>query len=154
MSDNQDIVIRTMLVSDYDQVARLWTSISGFAIRSLDDSREGISRFLQRNPSTSVVAENNGEIVGTILCGHDGRQACFYHVCVKKEYRMQGIGTRMAQAATQALAAEKINKAYLIAFKKNEAGNAFWKSVGWDFRDDRNYYEFVLNKENQITFND
>ena len=154
MSDNQDIVIRTMLVSDYDQVARLWTSISGFAIRSLDDSREGISRFLQRNPSTSVVAENNGEIVGTILCGHDGRQACFYHVCVKKEYRMQGIGTRMAQAATQALAAEKTNKAYLIAFKKNEAGNAFWKSVGWDFRDDRNYYEFVLNKENQITFND
>lgn len=154
MSDNQDIVIRTMLVSDYDQVARLWTSISGFAIRSLDDSREGISRFLQRNPSTSVVAEKDGEIVGTILCGHDGRQACFYHVCVKKEYRMQGIGTRMAQAATQALAAEKINKAYLIAFKKNEAGNAFWKSVGWDFRDDRNYYEFVLNKENQITFND
>ena len=154
MSDNQDIVIRTMLVSDYDQVARLWTSISGFAIRSLDDSREGISRFLQRNPSTSVVAEKDGEIVGTILCGHDGRQACFYHVCVKKEYRMQGIGTRMAQAATQALAAEEINKAYLIAFKKNEAGNAFWKSVGWDFRDDRNYYEFVLNKENQITFND
>lgn len=154
MSDNQDIVIRTMLVSDYDQVARLWTSISGFAIRSLDDSREGISRFLQRNPSTSVVAEKDGEIVGTILCGHDGRQACFYHVCVKKEYRMQGIGTRMAQAATQALATEKINKAYLIAFKKNEAGNAFWKSVGWDFRDDRNYYEFVLNKENQITFND
>ncbi len=154
MSDNQDIVIRTMLVSDYDQVARLWTSISGFAIRSLDDSREGISRFLQRNPNTSVVAEKDGEIVGTILCGHDGRQACFYHVCVKKEYRMQGIGTRMAQAATQALATEKINKAYLIAFKKNEAGNAFWKSVGWDFRDDRNYYEFVLNKENQITFND
>lgn len=153
MSENQEIVIRTMQEEDYDQVARLWTSISGFAIRSLDDSREGVTRFIRRNPTTSVVAERGGEIIGTILCGHDGRQACFYHVCVKKEYRMQGIGTRMAHAATQALAAEKINKAYLIAFKNNEGGNAFWKSVGWDFRDDRNYYELVLNKENQITFN-
>ena len=153
MSMNQDVTIRTMETGDYDQVARLWTEISGFAIRKLDDSREGIERFIRRNPTTSVVAELDGQIVGTILCGHDGRQACFYHVCVKKEYRMQGIGTRMAQAATQALMEEKINKAYLIAFKKNEAGNAFWKSVGWDFRDDRNYYEFILNRENQITFN-
>ena len=76
------ILIRIMVPEDYDRVYRLWCGIKGFGIRSLDDSREGVERFLKRNPATSVVAEENGEIVGAILCGHDGRRGCFYHVCV------------------------------------------------------------------------
>ncbi len=47
--------IRTMTIEDYDAVYELWMSIHGFGIRSIDDSREGVARFLARNPSTSVV---------------------------------------------------------------------------------------------------
>lgn len=75
-----DIIIRTMTIDDYDRVAALWAGIKGFGIRSIDDSREGIERFLRRNPNTSVVAEMDGKLVGSILCGHDGRQGCLYHV--------------------------------------------------------------------------
>ena len=71
-----DIIIRTMTIDDYDDVAALWAGIKGFGIRSIDDSREGIERFLRRNPNTSVVAEMDGKLVGSILCGHDGRQGC------------------------------------------------------------------------------
>ena len=85
-------MIRTMTIEDYDEVALLWEKIKGFAIRSLDDSREGIDRFLKRNPTTSVVATEDGKIVGAILCGHDGRRGCMYHVCVDPEYRLKGIG--------------------------------------------------------------
>ncbi|MGN0308107.1 MAG: GNAT family N-acetyltransferase, partial [Lachnospiraceae bacterium] len=77
------IAIRKMTIEDYDAVYALWKRIKGFAMRSLDDSREGVERFLKRNPDTSVVALNkDGKVVGAILCGHDGRRGCFYHVCV------------------------------------------------------------------------
>ena len=82
--------IRVMKIEDFDQVHALWMSIKGFGIRSVDDSREGVERFLKRNPTTSVVAEEDGKIVGAILCGHDGRRGCLYHVCVDVNYRMTG----------------------------------------------------------------
>lgn len=145
--------IRTMRIEDYPGIYRLWKSIQGFGIRSIDDSREGIERFLKRNPATSVVAEADGAIVGTILCGHDGRRGCLYHVCVQEAYRKQGIGKAMAVAAMKALQAEQINKVCLIAFLENEVGNQFWKSVGWTFRSDLNYYDFTLNEENITRFN-
>ncbi len=149
---NQEITIRTMQQSDYPKVYQLWKTIKGFGIRSMDDSEEGVARFLLRNPSTSMVAETAGQVVGAILCGHDGRRGCFYHVCVREGYRKQGIGKSMAVKAMKALQEEGINKVCLIAFKKNEVGNSFWKSVGWTFREDLNYYDFVLNDENITTF--
>ena len=74
------MMIRTMTIEDFDQVHALWMTIKGFGIRSIDDSKEGVERFLKRNPTTSVVAEIDNKIVGSILCGHDGRRGCFYHV--------------------------------------------------------------------------
>lgn len=148
-----NIDIRVMKIEDYEQVYDLWMSIHGFGIRSIDDSKEGVERFLRRNPATSVVAVHEGRIVGAILCGHDGRRGCFYHVCVAEGFRKMGIGNRMAAFAMRALQAEGINKVSLIAFKSNEAGNAFWNKVGWTFRDDLNYYDFTLNEANITKFN-
>ncbi len=145
--------IRVMKIEDYDRVKALWLSISGFAIRSVDDSYEGVRRFLRRNPSTSVVCEMDGQIVGAILCGHDGRRGCLYHVCVKEEYRMHGIGKKMVVFCMEALKAEQINKVSLIAFTQNDIGNAFWRKIGWTQREDLNYYDFTLNTENIIAFN-
>lgn len=53
--------IRVMTIEDFDQVHALWMSIKGFGIRSVDDSKEGVERFLKRNPTTSVVAEEDGK---------------------------------------------------------------------------------------------
>ena len=146
--------IRVMQESDYEKVYALWTSISGFGIRTLDDSKEGILKFIRRNPTTSMVAEEEGgAIVGAILCGHDGRRGCFYHVCVEQGYRKQGIGKAMAVFCMKALQAEQINKVSLIAFKSNVVGNRFWKGAGWTFREDLNYYDFTLNEENITKFN-
>ncbi len=145
--------IRTMTVEDYEQVHTLWLSISGFGIRSMDDSEEGVARFLKRNPTTSVVAEENGKVVGCILCGHDGRRGCLYHVCVDQAYREHGIGKSMVNFCIEALKAEGINKISLIAFTRNEIGNKFWKKMGWEFREDLNYYDLTINEQNITTFN-
>ena len=146
-------MIRVMTIEDYDEVYALWKKIRGFGIRSIDDSREGVDRFLKRNPTTSVVAEKDGRIVGSILCGHDGRRGCFYHVCVDENYRRHGIGKAMVVASMKALKAEHINKVCLIAFTSNDGGNAFWNTIGWTRRLDLNYYDFTLNAENITAFN-
>ena len=146
--------VRTMTIEDYPKVKELWMTIKGFAIRSIDDSREGVERFLRRNPTTSVVAVSNGEVIGAILCGHDGRRGCLYHVCVHKDYRRHGIGKAMVVFCMEALKKEHINKVSLIAFTVNDIGNAFWRSIGWTKREDLNYYDFTLNEENIIAYID
>ena len=119
---------------------------------SVDDSKEGVARFLRRNPDTSVVAVEEDQIVGAILCGHDGRRGCLYHVCVDPDWRMRGIGKAMVVYAMEALKKEEINKVSLIAFTQNDIGNAFWKEIGWTKREDLNYYDFTLNEENITAF--
>ncbi len=149
-----DYKIRRMTIEDYEGVRKLWMSIHGFAIRSIDDSKEGVTRFLKRNPDTSTVAvDEKGEIVGAILCGHDGRRGCLYHVCVREDCRRCGIGKDMVVFCMNALKAEGINKVSLIAFTKNDIGNAFWKCIGWTKREDLNYYDFTLNEANITAFN-
>ena len=146
-------MVRIMTIEDYEGVYALWKKIKGFGIRSIDDSKEGVARFLKRNPTTSVVAEKDGRIVGSILCGHDGRRGCLYHVCVDEDYRRHGIGKRMVVFAMKALKEEKINKVSLIAFTENDIGNTFWNTIGWTERLDLNYYDFTLNEENITAFN-
>ena len=147
-------MVRTMTIDDYEEVSLLWHKIKGFSIRSIDDSREGVARFLKRNPDSSVVAVEDSRVVGAILCGHDGRRGCMYHVCVDPEYRMRGIGKSMVVFAMNALKKEQISKVSLIAFTKNDVGNKFWRCIGWTKREDLNYYDFVLNSENIERFND
>ncbi len=150
---NENVKIRSMVIEDYEQIRALWNTIHGFAIRSIDDSEEGVRRFIDRNPGISVVATLDEKVVGAILCGHDGRRGCLYHVCVHPDHRLQGIGRQMVVFCMQKLKEEKINKVSLIAFTKNDIGNAFWKEIGWTKREDLNYYDFTLNEDNIVRFN-
>jgi len=145
--------IRAMQKEDYEKVYALWCAIKGFGIRSVDDSKENIVNFLERNPNLSVVAEINSQIVGSILCGHDGRTGAFYHVCVDQNFRKRGIAHEMTKFCLQALKKEKINKIALIAFKNNDLGNEFWKAYGFTLREDANYYDLSLNDSNATHFN-
>ena len=146
-----EVRIQPMTADDYDEVRALWMTIRGFGIRTLDDSPADIRRFILRNPTTSVVARVGNRIVGSILCGSDGRQGALYHVCVAREYRRRGIGTRMVGYCMQRLREMGINKVALIAFAHNSAGNAFWRQIGWK-QCGVNYYEFVLNEKNITQF--
>ena len=146
------MIIREMIIEDYDNVFALWKTIKGFGIRSVDDSKEGIERFLKWNPGLSVVAEEEGKIVGAILCGSDGRRGCLYHVCVHRDFRRQGIGKSMVVWCMEKLKELQINKVSLIAFTQNDVGNAFWKEIGWTKREDLNYYDFTLNEKNITAF--
>lgn len=131
--------IRQMLIEDYEEVYLLWTTTPGMGLRSLDDSKDGIARFLARNPNTCFVALNQGEVAGVILCGNDGRRGYIYHVAVRPAQRRRGIGRSLVDTVVGALKKERINKAALVVFRSNELGNRFWSSIGFQERDDLIY---------------
>lgn len=131
--------IRKMNINDYHSVYELWIHTTGMGLNNLDDSEEGIHKFLKRNPDSCFVAEKAGEIVGVILSGHDGRRGFIYHTVVAKAERKQGIGTYLVEQAMSALKNEGIHKVALVAFAANESGNAFWEQQGFSARNDLIY---------------
>lgn len=141
-------MIRPMTIDDYSEVYKLWQGTPGVGLFNLDDSREGIDRFLRANPTTSFVAVYDGCIVGVMLGGHDGRRGFIYHACVHKDYRHRSIGRQLFEHVKRSMQTEKINRLALVAFKDNSLAEAFWKEMGWEERQDLNYYTFSLNENN------
>ena len=139
--------IRPMSIADYNQLRALWLSTPGMGLNDLDDSREGIARFIARNPSTSFVAtENDFDVIGAIMCGHDGRRGYIYHTCVRADRQDEGIGRALVEAALDALKAEGIHKVALVVFDRNEKGNAFWEKLGFTTREDLTYRNRTLTE--------
>ena len=137
------ITYRLMTIDDYRQAYDLWIEC-GNGLNDKDDSREGIDKYLKRNPNTSFVAVCEQKVVGVILCGHDGRRGIIQHACVSPDHRREGIGQKLVDLALEALKEEGITKVLLVAFKKNEGGNAFWESQGFTLREDLNYRNKAL----------
>lgn len=145
------IEIRPVVIEDYDRIFELWNSTeqSKRALNPVDDSREGIAKYLKRNPSTCFLAydgENTEKIVGVILTGHDGRRAMIHHMCVHPDYRRQGIAGLLVQKAEEALTEEGITKMFGLVFKDNDIANAFWESQGYSLRTNLNYRNKSFNK--------
>lgn len=133
------MTIRTMTIADYEGIYDMWTHTPGMGLNNLDDSKEGIARYLKRNPATCFIAEENGTIIGVIMSGHDGRRGFIYHTTVHPDYRKQGIGRLLVNSAMEALEKEGIHKVALVVFDRNETGNAFWEKLGFTGRDDLVY---------------
>lgn len=136
--------IRVMEISDHEKVYALWMSCKNMGFNNLDDSKEGIDKFLKRNPGTSFVAVEEDAVAGIVLAGHDGRRGYVYHMSVAEDYRKQGIGTQLMSHCEEALKREGINKAALLVFNRNEAGNAFWEKQGFTVREDVAYRNKAL----------
>lgn len=128
--------IREMCGDDYENVYRLWLSCQGMGLNDLDDSKEGIERFLERNPQTCFVVIKDHNIVGAIMAGHDGRRGYIYHTCVHPHYRREGIGEMMVDRVMEVMETLGINKVALVVFQRNKDGQCFWEKMGFSTRED------------------
>ena len=142
--------IRLMSVDDYNAVYNLWLSCSGMGLNDLDDSEEGIRKFLEHNPETCFVAENDGMVIGVIIAGNDGRRGYIYHTAVNPLFRGRGIGRKLVESAMNALKEAGINKVALVVFGRNKDGNEFWKKMGFTVREDLTYRNKTINKMKRI----
>ncbi|MBR3358344.1 MAG: GNAT family N-acetyltransferase [Solobacterium sp.] len=140
------MTVRLMTIDDYDEIYALWLSCKGMGLNDTDDTREGIERFLKRNPDTNFVAEEDGRIVGVIMAGNDGRRGYIYHTAVREECRGRGIATELVKAVLESFKQIGISKTALVVFGRNEAGNAFWEKMGFTLRTDINYRNLALTE--------
>ena len=143
-----EYTIRPVTIEDYDAVFELWNSAEQTkrALNPVDDSREGIDRYLKRNPNTCFAAVSDGKIIGVILTGHDGRRGIIHHLCVHPGCRRKGIAGRLVAQAEEALHREGIQKVFGLVFKDNDAANSFWEDQGYSLRTNLNYRNKSLNK--------
>jgi len=84
---DMDYRIRQMKLRDYPPAYALWQASAGVYLDEEGDSRPGLARYLRRNPGLCFVACAGKRVVGTILCGHDGRRGWLRHLAVRKPYR-------------------------------------------------------------------
>ena len=143
-----EYTIRTVTIEDYDAIFELWNSTeqSRRALNPVDDSREGIGRYLKRNPNTCFTAVSEGKIIGVILSGHDGRRGIIHHLCIHPSCRRQGIAGCLVSRAEAALQKEGIQKIFGLVFKDNDPANAFWEDQGYSVRTNLNYRNKSLNQ--------
>jgi ribosomal protein S18 acetylase RimI-like enzyme len=139
---NQEITVMTS--ADYDEALALWQTTEGIGLTSAD-SRDGTQLFLERNPGLSLVVRADGRLIGTILCGHDGRRGYLHHVAVAKPYRGRGIGRTLVQTCLATLADQGIHKCHTFIRFDNRDGHRFWQTTGWTERTDLT----MVSKETQ-----
>ena len=127
------VEIREMTIADYQSVYALWSQSEGIGLSDAD-SKEGIKRFLARNPNLSFVAADAGQIVGAALCGHDGRRGYIHHLATATSHRHQGIGRSLVGRCMYALMRVGIGKCHLFVFGDNQGSIDFWEKVGYSQR--------------------
>ena len=128
-----------MTIRDYDEIIGLWRRTPGMGL-SQADSRESIQRFLKRNPKMSFVCKQGGQIVATILCGHDARRGYLYHLAVDEKFRKQGIGRHLTQLSLKELHRLGIAKCHLFVYRDNKPAELFYRREGWQERTTLNIF--------------
>ncbi|HMG04386.1 MAG TPA: GNAT family N-acetyltransferase [Chthoniobacterales bacterium] len=125
------ISTREFVLDDYDQAVALWNLVEGVEVAE-GDSKEEIRAYLLRNPGLSRVAEEDGTMVGAVLCGHDGRRGLIYHLAVAPANHGQGIGKRLVQECIARLREAGIARALILVASDNPRGHSFWLRNGWE----------------------
>ncbi|EHJ92499.1 GNAT family N-acetyltransferase [Vreelandella boliviensis] len=140
---------RTMTINDYESAITLWSESEGVRLRDAD-SREGIEKYLLRNPGLSFVAEVEGKLVGTIMAGHDGKRGYVQHLSVADSHRRMGIATELVNLCLEALKSEGLLKSHLMILAQNETAKQFWANQGWACRSDILLYSFINGDDQNV----
>ena len=126
-----EITTREFLIDDYDAALQLGQRVEGLEVAEGDD-REGVARFLARNPGVSRVAIDGSAVVGVAMCGHDGRRGHVYHLAVDPAYRRYGLGRRLVKECLDGLRRAGVLRAIILVVDNNFGGAEFWKRAGWE----------------------
>ncbi|MEN9933993.1 MAG: acetyltransferase [Chloroflexota bacterium] len=138
--------IRTFRPEDYDAAFELWKATPGIGLSSADE-RDAILSFLARNPGMSYVASDGDRLVGTILCGHDGRRGLIHHLVSAVTVRRQGAAQRLLAAGMESFRRAGIQKAHLFVFQSNDEAIAFWRAVGAQYRSELALYSIAVSRD-------
>ena len=132
MTEPQVVVRTGLFPQDYPAVYALWENAgSGIHLRRSDEPEE-IARKLARDPDLFLVAEVNGEIIGSVLGGFDGRRGMMYHLAVVSSHRRQGVASLLTDELERRLRQKGCIRYYLLVTRDNHEALHFYEQLGWE----------------------
>lgn len=115
----------------------------GISLRDAD-SKGATERYLTRNPGLSFLSVEDGHVIGSAMCGHDGRRGYLQHVIVDPAYRRKGIASELVELCLTELAKLGIYKIHIDVFVDNDLASRYWTRQGWQQRKD--IFRYSLNR--------
>ena len=128
-------IYRIMNIDDYEAAYALWIKC-GNGLNDKDDSKEGIGKYLKRNPGTSFVAIVDGKIAGTAGIESVGEKYKVKHraefgIGILKEYWGLGLGKALTKACIQCAIDAGYEQLELNVVAENERALSLYRSLGF-----------------------
>ncbi|MFF4119340.1 GNAT family N-acetyltransferase [Streptomyces sp. NPDC001714] len=125
-----DLRIRAAGPADLDPVLAFWkTAAEG---TSISDDRGGLDRLLATDPGALLLAELDGELVGTAIAGFDGWRCHLYRLAVHPQRRRRGIGSALLTAAEERFTRLGGRRADAMVLVRNEIAHHAWRAAGYE----------------------
>jgi ribosomal protein S18 acetylase RimI-like enzyme len=122
-------------IADYDEVVAFWKSQKGVGLNETDE-RDRIAGYLERNPGMSVIVRDGKQLIGAVLCGHDGRRGYLNHLAVAASHRHRGVGREIVRLCLERLRQADVQRCNVFLFTENAEGEIFWRALGFKNRSD------------------
>lgn len=130
------MLLRSAVPDDHAALRALWERTPGIQLRR-DDDYEPFAAYLRRNPGLSLVLEEGGQVIGSLLAGHDGRRGYLQHLVVDEAFRGRGLARALLDESLARLAREGIGKSHVFVLRDAPEALAFWEAqAGWGRRED------------------
>jgi len=130
--------------TDYPAAYALWQTAGRGIHAGRSDTPEEIVKKLQRDPDLFLVAEAEGQLIGTVIGGYDGRRGMIYHLAVAQPYRRAGVANALMDAVEARLRSKGCLKAYLLLLHGNDSAASFYAQRGWQVMDNVSIYSKEL----------
>jgi ribosomal protein S18 acetylase RimI-like enzyme len=82
--------LRAATATDIDGVLEMWKEAAENTARPAD-TREAVTALLGRDPDAVILAEHDGELIGSVIAGWDGWRCHLYRLAVRPAWRRRGV---------------------------------------------------------------
>ncbi|MEK1904570.1 MAG: GNAT family N-acetyltransferase [Pseudomonas sp.] len=128
--------IRPIVPADHAALVALWRRTPGIRLRP-EDAFTPFCAYLARNPGLSLACDIEGQLVGCVMAGHDGRRGYLQHLVVDEPWRGRGLAQALLDEVLTRLAALGIDKSHVFVLRDAQQSMDFWRAQrGWVARED------------------
>ena len=127
--------LRTASADDAGKLLDLWRDAAENDGRPTD-TRAAVLALIERDPAALIVAEHDGELVGSVIAGSDGWRYHLYRLAVHPGWRRRGVASALLDAAEARFAQLGGKRADAMVLAGNELGQRLWRARGYRQQDD------------------